>query len=281
MPPPSPPAVDPPRLADELADRTHGQQNSKAALHAHVGADFVDGIEKYLGSGMIRSIGPVYAKKMVKAFGEKVFDIAQGCRAIVFAKSRGSVEYVKTHRRQAEQKIVHEIMVFLQPPGWHCPCTVRIYKTYGADAVQVATNPYPSARARYPWHRLQETANLVAMKLGIEKTAMIRVRARNRLCTARRWTKAIAAYPPRNWYPLAGELLEVERGLVQTAMDLELADGEIVSDTEAGRGSVLLSAVFIEQRKSSPSGCCAWPMERCPGLTSIRRRPCLDRARPA
>src|SRR6201982_2213149 len=57
-------------------DRAHGQQ-FKARFLKTSGPSSVDGIEKYLGSGMIRGIGPVYAKKMVKAFGERVFDVIE------------------------------------------------------------------------------------------------------------------------------------------------------------------------------------------------------------
>jgi exodeoxyribonuclease V alpha subunit len=54
-------------------DRTHGQQ-FKARFLKTSAPTSIDGIEKYLSSGMIRGIGPVYAKKLVRAFGEKVFD---------------------------------------------------------------------------------------------------------------------------------------------------------------------------------------------------------------
>jgi exodeoxyribonuclease V alpha subunit len=76
----------------------------------------------------------------------------------------------------AEQKIVREIMVFLHEHGVGTARAVRIYKTYGADAVQVMTeNPYRLARdIRGIGFK---TADAIAMKLGIEKTAMIRVRA--------------------------------------------------------------------------------------------------------
>src|SRR5260221_1226933 len=57
-------------------DRTHGQQ-FMARFMRTAAPTSIDGIEKYLASGMIRGIGPVYAKKMVKAFGEKVFDIIE------------------------------------------------------------------------------------------------------------------------------------------------------------------------------------------------------------
>src|ERR1700728_3461768 len=59
-----------------INDRAHGQQ-FKARFLKTSAPSSVDGIEKYLGSGMIRGIGPVYAKKMVKAFGEKVFVIIE------------------------------------------------------------------------------------------------------------------------------------------------------------------------------------------------------------
>ena len=61
---------------DWVNDRTHGQQ-FKARFMRTSAPSSVEGIEKYLASGMIRGIGPVYARKMVKAFGEKVFDIIE------------------------------------------------------------------------------------------------------------------------------------------------------------------------------------------------------------
>ena len=59
-----------------INDRAHGQQ-SRARFLKTSAPSSINGIEKYRGSGMIRGIGPVYAKKMVKAFGEKVFDVIE------------------------------------------------------------------------------------------------------------------------------------------------------------------------------------------------------------
>src|SRR5208282_6310726 len=100
----------------------------------------IDGIEKYLGSGMIRGIGPVYAKKMVKAFGDKVFDIIEAepdrLREVT---GIGAVRAKRITDAWAEQKVVREIMVFLHSNGVGTARAVRIFKTYGADAVQVMT----------------------------------------------------------------------------------------------------------------------------------------------
>src|SRR5258705_2972017 len=157
-------------------DRTHGQQYRARFLKPSEPTS-LDGIEKYLGSGMIRGIGPVYAKKLVRAFGEKVFDTIEAePERLREVTGIGPVRANRITAAWAEQKIVREIMVFLHSNGVGTARAVRIYKTYGADAVQVMTeNPYRLARdIRGIGFK---TADAIAMKLGIEKTAMIRVRA--------------------------------------------------------------------------------------------------------
>ena len=108
----------------------------------------IEGIEKYLGSGMIRGIGPVYAKKMVMVFGEKVFDLIEADPdRLREVDGIGPVRAKRITAAWAEQKVVREIMVFLHSHGVGTARAVRIYKTYGADAIQVMTeNPYRLAR---------------------------------------------------------------------------------------------------------------------------------------
>ncbi len=159
-----------------INDRTHGQQFRARFLRTSAPTS-VDGIEKYLSSGMIRGIGPVYAKKMVRGFGEKVFDIIEAePDRLREVDGIGSVRAQRITAAWAEQKIVREIMVFLHSHGVGTARAVRIFKTYGADAIQVMSeNPYRLARdIRGIGFK---TADAIAMKLGIEKTAMIRLRA--------------------------------------------------------------------------------------------------------
>ena len=136
-----------------------------------------EGIEKYLGSGMIRGIGPVYAKKLIAAFGDQVFDVIEAEPGrLREVDGIGRVRAKCITDAWAQQKIIREIMVFLHANGVGTARAVRIYKTYGVDAVQVMSdNPYRLARdIRGIGFK---TADAIAMKLGIEKTAMIRVRA--------------------------------------------------------------------------------------------------------
>ena len=136
-----------------------------------------EGIEKYLGSGMIRGIGPIYASKLVGAFGAAVFEvIEQAPERLREVPGIGVVRAGRIAQAWADQKVVREIMVFLHSHGVGTARAVRIFKTYGNDAVQVmAENPYRLARdIRGIGFR---TADAIAARLGIEPTAMIRLRA--------------------------------------------------------------------------------------------------------
>ena len=128
-------------------DRTHGLQFRAQFLKTSAPTS-IEGMEKYLSSGMIRGIGPVYAKRLIKAFSAQVFDVIQ-----TVPERLREVEGIGPRRAErivaawAEQKIVREIMVFLHSHGVGTSRAVRIYKTYGNDAVQVMSeNPYRLAK---------------------------------------------------------------------------------------------------------------------------------------
>jgi len=130
-----------------INDRTHGQQ-FKAKFLKTSEPTSLDGIEKYLGSGMIRGIGPVYAKKLVRAFGEKVFDTIEA-EPSACARSPASAlsEPAASPPPGPTRRLFAKIMVFLHSNGVGTARAVRIFKTYGADAVQVMSeNPYRLAR---------------------------------------------------------------------------------------------------------------------------------------
>src|SRR6187200_560678 len=204
-----------------INDRTHGQQ-FKARFLKTSAPTSIDGIEKYLGSGMVRGIGPVYAKKLVRAFREKVFDTIEAePQRLREVTGIGPVRAGRITAAWAEQKIVREIMVFLHSNGVGTARAVRIYKTYGADAVQVMSeNPYRLARdIRGIGFK---TADAIAMKLGIEKTAPIRVRAGISYALAEAMDEGHCGLPGDELCALAAGLLEVPPEAVEEALALEL-----------------------------------------------------------
>src|SRR5512139_230652 len=211
-------------------DRTHGQQFKARFLRTSPPTS-VDGIEKYLSSGMIRGVGPVYAKKLVRAFADKVFDVIEATPdRLREVDGIGPVRAASILAAWAEQKAVREIMVFLHSHGVGTARAVRIFKTYGADAVQVMTeNPYRLARdIRGIGFK---TADAIAMKLGIEKTAMIRIRAGISYALTEAMSEGHCGLPTDQLFPLGVELLEVPKELVQTALELELSEGTVIADT--------------------------------------------------
>ena len=230
-----------------INDHTHGQQFKSRFMRTSAPTS-IDGIEKYLGSGMIRGIGPVYAKKLVQAFGEKVFDTIEAepdrLREVT---GIGPVRAKRITDGWAEQKIVREIMVFLHSHGVGTARAVRIYKTYGADAIQVMTeNPYRLARdIRGIGFK---TADAIAMKLGIEKTAMIRIRAGISYALTEAMDEGHCGLPTEELAPLAVELLEVPKELVQTALDLELAEGTVIAATVGETPCVFLGGLYRAER---------------------------------
>jgi exodeoxyribonuclease V alpha subunit len=156
--------------------REHGQQFKASFLKASAPTS-AEGIEKYLGSGMIRGIGPIYASKLVATFGDQVFEvIEQAPERLREVPGIGPVRGQRISKAWADQKVVREIMVFLHSHGVGTARAVRIFKTYGNNAVQVmAENPYRLARdIRGIGFR---TADAIAARLGIEPEAMIRLRA--------------------------------------------------------------------------------------------------------
>ena len=230
-----------------INDRTHGQQ-FRARFIRTAEPSSTEGIEKYMGSGMIRGIGPVYARKLVRAFGEKVFDVIEAePERLREVTGIGRVRAKRITDAWAEQKVVREIMVFLHSHGVGTARAVRIFRTYGADAVQVMTeNPYRLARdIRGIGFR---TADAIAMKLGIAKTAMIRVRAGIGYALTEAMDEGHCGLPEAELGPLAAGLLEVPDDLIRSALDLELSEGAVVADTVEDTPCIFLGGLYRAER---------------------------------
>jgi exodeoxyribonuclease V alpha subunit len=245
-------------------DRTHGQQFKARFLRTSPPTS-ADGIEKYLSSGMIRGVGPVYAKKLVRAFGEKVFDVIEGMPdRLREVDGIGPVRAASILSAWAEQKAVREIMVFLHAHGVGTARAVRIFKTYGSDAIQVMTeNPYRLARdIRGIGFK---TADAIAMKLGIEKTAIMRVRAGISYALTEAMDEGHCGLPIEELVPLAEKLLEVAPELVRTALDLELREGSVVAERVGDTPCVFMVGLHRAERTIADrlmrlaSGKLPWP----------------------
>jgi exodeoxyribonuclease V alpha subunit len=232
---------------DWFNDRNHGLQ-FKARFLKTSEPSTVKGIEKYLGSGMIRGIGPVYAKRLVGQFGKDVFDVIEAqpdrLRAIAGIGPKRAAKIISAW---ADQKVIREIMVFLHSNGVGTARAVRIFKTYGCDAVQVMSeNPYRLARdIRGIGFR---TADTIAEKLAIEKTAMVRIRAGISYALTEAMGQGHCGLPLGELKELAARLLEVDASLIETAISLELGDGNVIADTLGGNDCIFLGGLYHAEK---------------------------------
>ena len=246
-------------------DRTHGLQFRASFLKA-TPPTTLKGIERYLGSGMIRGIGPTYAKRLVKTFGEAVFDIIeQEPGRLREVEGIGPKRAESIAAGWTEQKVVREIMLFLHAHGVGTSRAVRIYKTYGSEAVAtISENPYRLARdIRGIGFK---TADQIAAKVGIATNAMVRVRAGVSYTLAEAMDEGHCGLPEDELLRTGAELLEVSADRLTDALALELQDGAVVADTVGERRCIFLAGLYRAEQdiagrlRTLAVGAPPWPL---------------------
>jgi exodeoxyribonuclease V alpha subunit len=224
-----------------------------------------EGIERYLASGLIKGIGPHFAKRLVAAFGEAVFDVIEKTpRRLLEVDGIGETRLTRITAGWADQKAIREIMVFLQSHGVGTARAVRIYKTYGSDAIPlVKADPYRLARdIRGIGFR---TADQLAAKLGIPRDSILRARAGISYALVEAVANGDCGLPQDDLLALAGKLLEIDGAILAEALQLEIASGGVVEDAIADRPCVFLphldraeAAIALAMRNLSV-GAPPWP----------------------
>jgi exodeoxyribonuclease V alpha subunit len=246
-------------------DREHGLQ-FKATHITTTQPTTLEGIERYLGSGMIRGIGPTYARALVRAFSDAVFDlIEQQPQRLREVTGIGEKRAARIVAGWADQKAIREIMLFLHAHGVGTSRAVRIFKTYGQEAIaRITENPYRLSRdIRGIGFR---TADQVAAKLGIEKEAVIRLRAGLSFGLSEATNDGHCGLPVADLLKSTSALIAVRADLIEAALNLELRDGELIADTLGGAPCVFLAGLYrseqaiAERLQLLAAGRPSWPV---------------------
>jgi exodeoxyribonuclease V alpha subunit len=228
-------------------DRQHGLQFKAHHLRV-VPPSTLEGIEKYLGSGMVKGIGPHFARKLVGAFGEALFDvIEQRPERLLELEGIGPKRKERVTEAWAEQKVIREIMVFLQSHGVGTARAVRIYKTYGDQAVErVRENPY---RLALDIHGIGfKTADAIAQRLGIPGDALIRAQAGVRHMLQEISGQGHCAAYRQKLVESTANMLEVAEPTVETAIEAELAAENLVQEIIEGEIALFLSPLYRSEK---------------------------------
>jgi exodeoxyribonuclease V alpha subunit len=228
-------------------DRQHGVQFKADTLKVTPPTG-VEGIEKYLASGHMRGIGPAMAKRIVAAFGEGTFEIIEAePHRLPEVAGIGSKRAARIIAGWAEQKAVREIMLFLHAHGVGTARAVRIFKTYGHDAIAVMTeDPYRLAKdIRGIGFK---TADAIAMQLGLTPEAPQRLRAGISFALQTATDGGHCALPVAELIKLAGDLLGVEATLIRSALLDVLDTGEVVQDILGDKACIFLAGLHAAER---------------------------------
>src|SRR5262250_490791 len=224
-------------------DRTHGLQFKTQALRV-VPPSTLEGIEKYLGSGMVKGIGPHFAKKLVQAFGEQVFDvIEQTPERLTDLDGIGRKRKQRVVEAWKAQKIIREIMIFLHSHGVETARAVRIYKTYGNEAItRVRENPY---RLALDIHGIGfKTADALAQRLGIPRDAVIRAQAGVRHVLQTFADEGHCAVVQAELVEAATKLLEIPETTIAQAITLEVQEERLIAEAIDSQPCLLLAPLY-------------------------------------
>jgi exodeoxyribonuclease V alpha subunit len=188
----------------------------------------VHGMEKYLGSGLIKGIGPVMAKRIVKMFGEKTLDIIENeIDRLVDVEGIGQKRIGMIRKAWEEQKEIRAVMIFLQSHGVSSGYAAKIFKQYGQEAIQIVQeNPYCLATDIHGIGFI--TADKIAGKLGFAKDSDLRAAAGILYVLHELTDEGHVYYPYEPLVEKCREMLEIDREVIVKAIAAAALDKQIV-----------------------------------------------------
>jgi exodeoxyribonuclease V alpha subunit len=230
-------------------NRDHGPQFKAEILRTTAPAT-AEGIEKYLASGLIKGIGPAFSQRLVKHFGTNVLDVIESTPdRLLEVDGIGPVRYSKITTAWAEQKVVRNIMVFLHSHGVSTSRAFRIYKTYGAEAIEkVSENPYCLARdIRGIGFK---TADKIAESLGIGRQSEQRAQAGIEYVLQELTNEGHCGCPRDALIKAAVSILKIPDSIVESSLGHVLQEERIVEHhRDADSSLIYLAALNTAEQK--------------------------------
>lgn len=254
-------------------DAKYGRQFSMETFEETLPAT-VYGIEKYLGSGLVKGIGPKFAKRIVQEFGSETLNIIEDTPdELIRVPGIGKLRVERIKASWAEQREIRNIMLFLQGHDVSTAHATRIYKAYGNDSLKVVQeNPYRLADDI--WGIGFKTADTIASKLGIDKERYVRIRS-GILYTLNKLSDEGHCYATRDMLLKSGqEILDVEEGILTMSLDEMIRVGDVITGMIPGlKEEAPETAVYLPPFYYSEAG-------TAKRLHAISKQPCSIRIHP-
>jgi exodeoxyribonuclease V alpha subunit len=205
----------------------------------------IQGVQRYLGSGLIKGIGPVMAERMVGHFGTDVLRvIEEEPQRLIEVPGLGPKRTQMIAKAWEEQKAIKEVMVFLQGVGVSTSLAVRIYKKYGDASISVVRNE-PYRLASDVWGIGFKTADLIARSVGIPHDSPERVKAGLQYTLSQASEDGHCFLPEPALMTEAAKILDVSPELVQACLG-ELAEAEgVIRENALAEAENAIPAVYL------------------------------------
>lgn len=220
-----------------IYDRTYGQQFKADELKI-IPPTHVEGMEKYLASGVVKGIGPSTAKLLIESFGLDVFQVIEKApQKLLELPGIGTKKLEMITTGWDEQMRVREIMVFLQSHGLGTARAMRIYKTYGDQALlRVKENPYRLA-LDIPGIGFK-TADELALKMGVARDSVLRAQAGVRHALQECCAKGHCVASKKDLIQQSIKLLELSEDQIENAISQEVQAGNLIAEEISEPGSI-------------------------------------------
>jgi exodeoxyribonuclease V alpha subunit len=205
------------------------------------------GIEKYLGSGLVKGIGPIMAKRIVARFGLETLDIIEGSsEKLQEVEGIGPIRVERIAKAWQDQREIREVMVFLQGEGVSSTYAVKIYKVYGDRAISVVKeNPY---RLALDISGIGfKTADKIAQNMGIDPSSPMRAEAGIIHVLSEMVDDGHVYYPYEELKEKAAELLEVGKEFLDTALGTLTEQRRVVIEEHPEHRAVYLTPLHVAE----------------------------------
>lgn len=191
------------------------------------------GIEKYLGSGLIKGVGPKFAKRIVQRFGTDTLEVIEtDVRRLLEVEGIGRKRVEQIAESWERQKEIKNVMLFLQDHGVNTSFAAKIYKQYGNESIEIVRkNPFRLADDI--WGIGFKTADQIARKLGVDKEAFVRLRSGVMYTLSELADEGHVYGEKRQLIDRAAELLEADEAAVVMTLDQMLKDKDLLQETDA------------------------------------------------
>lgn len=225
----------------------HGMQFEAQSYETKAPADLT-GIRKYLGSGLIKGIGPKYAEKIVAHFGKTTLQVIEETPdRLTEVPGIGKKRIGIISQCWMDQKHIREVMIFLQQHEISPTFAQKIYKTYGDRSIELLLeDPYRLARDIYGVGF--KSADKAAMKLGVDKSSPIRVDAGIEYSLSELSSDGHTCYPAQEFIDLTAILLDVSAGMVRERIEHQGREDRISVEEIDGIHYIWLRPLYLSEK---------------------------------